>query len=176
MPGRLPPPAAACQSVPLCPAHCAPRKNEQFISAGNGAPLGIGLTTAVLDEFQPKFASRLSMERDDASALRDVVEATLNRFGDTGTDTGEVERRVVVELPVGPNNDLFGRMTAKQMATFEEKLTALRDAIQNAMEDADPRSACLTLQGVFGDRFPVPSEEETTSQVARVTVGHHQSA
>lgn len=116
------------------------------------------------------------MERDDASALRDVVEATLNRFGDTGTDTGEVERRVVVELPVGPNNDLFGRMTAKQMATFEEKLTALRDAIQNAMEDADPRSACLTLQGVFGDRFPVPSEEETTSQVARVTVGHHQSA
>lgn len=151
-------------------------KDEQFASAGNGAPLGIGLTIAVLDDFQPKFASALSMERDDAGALIDVVDAMLNRFRDTVTNEGDIERRLEVKLPVGPHNDLFARMTAKQMETFEGTLTGLREALEDAIDDADPRTACLTLRGVFGERFPVPSEEETANKAARVTVGHHQSA
>jgi hypothetical protein len=84
--------------------------------------------------------------------------------------------RLVVKLPIEPWNDIFNRMTAKQMTTFKEKLITLRDALRYAEGVSDPVAACERLQLVFGDDFRVPENKETALRLPPTIVSSGSSA
>jgi len=150
-------------------------KDHKFAAHGNAAPLGIGLTVAASKWLQPFYTDVFARKPDDLRALRDLVSTMLKYFTLTYHD-GEWVCRLAVRLPVEPWNDLFERMTNKQMAAFEEKLKALKDALDDAADEADPVEACETLRKQFGDDFPVPEKSETAQKRSRAIVSSSESA
>jgi len=154
-------------------------KDENF-SAGSGAPTGIALTACVLRWFvvsKVKDPIAQTTSWDDAQAMLDLVRTMLRNFsGVWDADKNTVVQRLSVTLPVPPGNDLFVRMTNTQMATFEQRLEKLRDALIDAQSDVDPHTAAKTLRKVFGDGFPVPEKEETAKSVGPAIVSSGNSA
>ena len=142
-------------------------RDERFPSKGNAAPNGIGLTVAAYHWLSPTYVDEFANGKDnpnDLGALLGLVREMLDRFGQVIHD-GEWARRLVVELPTRPYSDLFSAMTNSQMETFEEKLEALRDALEYARDEVDPSDACARLRKVFGDDFPVPEKTATAKRV-----------
>lgn len=150
-------------------------KDVDFPSGGNAAPVGIGLTIAACDSFQARYRDVVMGAPDDLAALDALVRAMLNRFTSTWDD-GKLVRRLAANLPVEPRDDPFARMTAEQMEAFENKLKALRDALDAAACAVDPTEACETLRSVFGDDFPVPPREETAKRHVRAISSSSSSA
>jgi hypothetical protein len=152
-------------------------KDERFSSDGYEAPLGIGLTVLAYWYLQPSYADIVAGKPNDLLALQSVVGGTLNRFS-TEWDPNEQTwvRRLHVELPVEPWNDLFAQMTNRQMTAFELKLTQLRDALASASTAVDPVEACETLRKVLGPDFPVPAKEDTGKRYPRAIVSSSNSA
>jgi len=145
-------------------------KTEWFKLAGSGAPTGIALTISAYHWFQvcSRIEDAVSLRRrhNDLEALRKLVDAMLLRFVDnvrneTTDDTG---RRLAVTLPVAPHCDLFTKMTANQMATFEARLQKLKEALDGAETDPDRHTACERLRKQLGDAFPVPEKVETAQK------------
>ena len=66
-----------------------------------------------------------------------------------------------MSLPVAPKNDIFEKMTNKQMDDFKDKLTTLKKSLIEAHKEVDPVEACIILRKVFGDDFPVPKKDDT---------------
>ncbi len=151
-------------------------KGEKFSGEGNVAPLGIGLTVATYDDLATVYTDEAAGKPDDLEALRRLVGKILGRFSRVFGAGGNLAWRLVVPLPVEPGNDLFEQMTDTQMAGFEEKLQALRDALEAATDEIDPVEACKTLQGVFGEDFPIPEKEETAKRHASAIVSSSNSA
>jgi len=144
-------------------------KAVNFIKSGGGAPNGIGLTVMTYDDFQVEYSDPWANKHDDLRAMRKLVEAVLSRFTLVyDNDEQAFVERLEVKLPIEPWNDLFERMTNKQMAVFKDKLIELKDALIFAERDtADPVAACERLQRVFGTDFPVPKTQDTASQHPR---------
>ena len=152
-------------------------KAINFPPDGNAAPLGIGLTVATYDHLQPTYRDVLAAKPDDLGALRPLVCALLNRFSTIWDQaTQQWIRRLSITLPVEPWNDLFARMTNLQMRAFEERLTTLLVTLDTAAEAIDPIDACTKLQKVFGDDFPIPTQEATAQRHARAIVSSSHSA
>lgn len=152
-------------------------KDENFAVAGYAAPRGIGLTVAVYDGLVPAYTDRFAGVADDCKALQDLVRQLLGRFSPVWDPAEQAwVQRLVVRLPVEPWNDLFERMTAKQMDNFRAKLTVLLDALDAAAGAVDPVKACTTLKGVFGRDFPIPEKEETAKHHARAIASSSNSA
>ena len=128
-----------------------------------GAPLSIALTVAAKQWFKPSFEA--SGKPSDLLALRDWVSAILNQFQGDVTAEG-YHKRLKVYLPVAPSGDLMERMTKQQIETFQTKLVALRNALDEAYDEDLPEDACKVLKKQFGDDFKVPEKGET----AKVTI------
>lgn len=125
-------------------------RDERFPTEGNAAPVGVGLTLAAYHWFQPgKTWTGWSADYDDLGATRTVVSALLGAFQQTWGGSGFV-RRANLRLPVQPGNDVFERMTDQQMVEFEQRLAALRDALDAAARSGDGTG----LRRVFGSAFP----------------------
>lgn len=153
-------------------------RDLRFSIDGNAAPIGIGLTFAGYYWF--KGATRVvdswtnKTQRDDLAALLNLVKAMLGQFYLTIEDS-EVGHRLKVELPVNPGGDLFAKMTLKQMATFKEKLEALKTALEAAQDETDPVEACKKLAKQFGDDFPIPEAKATSSASGPGIIGSSSS-
>lgn len=149
-------------------------KDFRFSARGEGAPRGIGLTAAALLWFVPRCSYDGSGKRvdDDLVATRDLVAAMRANFGSRVHD-GEVAERLTVTLPVLPYDDPFSRMSNRQMGVFKERLQALKDTLQDAIEAVDRRAACSALRKQFGDDFPVPDEDSTKSAGPAILTGGH---
>jgi len=80
------------------------------------------------------------------SKIKDSVQAT--------TSNGEYFERVICNLPVRPNSDLFGLMTNSQMRNFIGKVDNLCDKLVDAKSKAFEDDACHIFVQVFGDDFP----------------------
>lgn len=123
-------------------------RDERFPASGSAAPVGVGLTVAAYRAFQPTKAwTGYNSEYDDMAATRLVVGAMLGGFQQAW---GAPSRRLSLPLPVQPANDVFERMTDQQMLEFEQRLVALRDALDTAARSGNG----LALQRVFGSAFP----------------------
>lgn len=141
-------------------------KSCQFDHNGNGAPPGIGLTIAAGRLFRPEVVIDFVSKKatfDDRKALRALVDSMIRNFSMTASEDkpGTFVERLAVTLPVAPGKDVFTKMSDGQMATFKEKLTKLRDVLDEAAREEDPVEACKKLRKQFGDRFPVPAKEDT---------------
>ncbi len=142
-------------------------RDVQFPSRGNASPVGIGITVAAYNWFQPKkhlidpFAGKYKY--DDRAALEDFVQQMLGRFIQEYYED-EVASRLSMTVPATPYDNPFARMTNIQMSNFKDKLESLRDALNNADEETDSVEACKTLHKQFGDDFTVPEKVETAQR------------
>jgi hypothetical protein len=139
-----------------------------------GAPLSIALTVAAKAWFKPRIET--SGKPTDLLALLDWVKAMLSHFETAYTDDDDWHDRLKITLPVTPYSDLMGGMTKGQMATFKEKLEALRDALSDAYDEELPEDACKLLKKQFGDDFKVPEKAETAKAVAAPVISTGNSA
>ncbi len=132
-------------------------KDYQFKTDGNAAPTGIALTALALDRFRVEKSTNYStykVEYDDLEALHNFLKNILSQFGTKYTSEGWVTN-IVVRLPVRPKNDLFEKMSHKQMAALKVKLEALRDTIQPMLSGIrDLKTDAKELRKLFGEDFP----------------------
>ncbi|GBG14207.1 uncharacterized protein NMK_1772 [Novimethylophilus kurashikiensis] len=139
-----------------------------------GAPLSIALTVAAKTWFKPYF--EISGKPTDLLALLDLTKAILSHFETSYSDDDGWHQRLKVTLPVTPYCDLMAGMSKGQMATFKEKLEALRDALSDAYDEELPEDACKLLKKQFGDDFKVPEKSETAKAVAAAVISTGNSA
>lgn len=154
-------------------------KDVKFSQDGNAAPIGIGLTIAAYNWFEPNktlidlFAN--TYKYNDLEALSLFVQKIINNFTPVWQD-GESVKRLKVILPVVPECDLFNKMSNSQMTSFKEKLESLQKALEDAIAEADPTVACKLLQNQFGGEFPVPEKKDTAKKCKKAIVSSSASA
>lgn len=143
-------------------------KDENFQSK-NGTPTGIALTALAYNGFTPIVKNSFNGQPDvnDHQAMLDFVKYIIRQFRGV---------RISVALPVMPYNDLFEKMTDAQCVTFKEKLEKLRDALEDALDEADPHDACKIIRRQLGKDFPVPSKEQTSQKRTLAVAGTSESA
>lgn len=153
-------------------------KDVQFSQDGNAAPIGMGITIAAYNWFEPKktvdrFAN--TTKYNDLEALNQFVQKTIDKFSRV-YHNGELAERLKVTLPVVPYGDLFDKMSNGQMTKFKEKLETLQQVIEDAIGEAAPEEACQLLQKQFGDDFPVPEKKDTAQKRSKAIVSSSASA
>ena len=127
-------------------------KDENFTAEGNARPTGIAITGCAMNWFQVGTVyNRFDGKRyyDDLTALKNLAQSIIYQFGYWNT-------RISVHLLVPPRNDLFEKMSDRQMGNFKSKLEGLVVYLTEAAAASDTASACNALQCVFGDDFPTP--------------------
>jgi hypothetical protein len=137
-------------------------RDQNFSESGHAAPVGIGLTVAAYNRLQVSYSDWVARTPNDLAALRALVGSMLADFAPVwdAQEQAWVDR-LTVTLPVEPWSDLFGRMSARQMRNFKDKLTSLRTALDATTVDLDPHDACTRLERAFGDDFPIPTRSAT---------------
>lgn len=150
-------------------------KDFNFASEGFQAPRGIALTIAAYNWFQPNYSDFISQKPHDLEALRSLIDTMLSNFQ---YDYKSAAQRLKVYLPVAPGNDLFEKMTAKQMSTFEQCLREFSKALLDAKNDVDPVTACEKFnKKIFGSDFPIPEKSQTGQRSGYSgIIGTHESA
>ncbi|MDP1801491.1 MAG: nucleotidyltransferase [Bacteroidota bacterium] len=145
-------------------------KDVKFDSV-NGKPTGIAITALAYNGFKPHTVEYFNGQENinDLKALIEFTKYIINQF-DFFT------KRIKVNLPVPPYNDLFEKMTDDQCKNFSEKLKHLKDVLEAAAIEPDPHEACKKLQKEFGQDFPVPPKEDTAQSRKRAVVGTNESA
>lgn len=150
-------------------------KDHRFPSSGNAAPVGIGVTIAAYNWFEPKVQSLFSGKPDDLGALLHLVRRVLEQFQTTWTGEGFVSR-LKLSMPVEPWDNPFDRMSDKQMSNLESRLKELRDGLADAQRRVDPVEAAKLMREHFGDDFPVPEPKDTGSRGGSSIVSSGRSA
>ncbi|MBL4672365.1 MAG: hypothetical protein JKX81_08910 [Arenicella sp.] len=120
------------------------RWRDKKFTNSNEAPISIALTCAAYHWFTP---SKPAGEYSDLRAILDLANTMLGEFS-------LFSNRLTVTLPVIPNNNLLEGVTDNQMDVFKEKLTGLRDALQDALDEDSIEEACKILGKQFGEEFP----------------------
>lgn len=137
-------------------------KNIVFNQTGEAEPPGIGITILAYDEFEPRTQDVLSGETDidDLEALGSFIEKIKNRFQfDSFSQELEMLYKIIVYVPEMDqidDNNIFRKMTVKQMTNFKGKIDALSKCISDVKEEPDIVKQCEKLQKFFGSDFKVP--------------------
>lgn len=134
-------------------------KNHNFSTTGNSAPTGIALTILAYKYFTVKknvdYITNTS-EYDDFAALKALVRAIKNAFILTyDSESGDYLHSIELSLIVEPWNNLFEKMTAKQMNDFYEKITSMDAILEEASQEEKRNKACEKIQRIFGNDFPI---------------------
>lgn len=128
-------------------------KDYNFSSTGTERPTGIALTalcynlfTVEKDYIRNSITGVYGYRYNDLRALTRVVSGIIYCFN--------WNNKISVKLPVAPNNDLFEKMSDKQMLNFKTKLQDFKNILENASNDTIASTACTKLIKVFGSDFP----------------------
>jgi hypothetical protein len=120
----------------------------------------IGLTLAAWDMFSSDI-DPFDNSRNDLSALKKTVSRIHASFRWIGSDNGMSDLyRLEAPLPVVPRNDVFEKLTDKQMTELKIQLGKLLDALSYAESEERSDKACQKLKKYLPD-FPVPTYQET---------------
>jgi hypothetical protein len=122
-----------------------------FYSDGHAKPRGIAITALAYKLFRPNksYDWQLGKYRyNDLKALRGFVSSIIRSF--------DWFDNIAVKLPVKPYNNLFDKMTNKQMKDFKARLSSLKNTLDVAVNEKDIEEACYALWQEFGDDFPTP--------------------
>ena len=134
-------------------------KTHQFSSNGNGAPTGISLTILTYNLFSVSKTYDWSTQKytyDDFDALYNFVYSVRNAFSQTWSSVeNEWYHIISTSLPVEPYNNLFEKMTEKQMESFYQKLDTMLSKLNEVKTKEKRVDACTILVDVFGEDFPV---------------------
>lgn len=134
-------------------------KTHKFPSSGNEAPTGISLTILAYNLFSINKTYDWAAKKnvyDDFSALYGLVSSIKNSFTLAWSSKNNVWYHTVsTTLPVEPYNELFEKMTEKQMESFYQKLASMLEKLDEVKTKEKRSDACSILVDVFGDDFPV---------------------
>lgn len=135
-------------------------KSHNFSSSGDSAPTGIALTILAYDGgFSVKKTYDWSTGKDvydDFSALYNLVTNIRNRFSYSwSNDAQQMCHTIILNLPVEPYNNLFSKMTDKQMEDFYQKINGMYGKLNEVKEKTKKSEACTVLVELFGDDFPI---------------------
>ncbi len=135
-------------------------KTHKFSSSGAVAPTGIALTILAYDNgFSVSKTYDWSIgaySYDDFTALYGLVSNIKNRFIYAWSeDLENFCHKINVSLPVAPYNNLFAKMTDKQMDDFYCKISAMLKELDKVKEKTKRSEACAILVELFGDDFPI---------------------
>lgn len=147
-------------------------KTHNFSSYGNEAPTGISLTILAYNYFSVSKIYDGFTKKDvynDFTALYKLAVNIKNAFYNKLNYTDfKIYHTISIKLPVEPYNNLFEKMTDKQIDSFYTKIDTLVTKL-NEVKDKDKHSdACAILIGIFGEDFP--------STVDKSMVGTSESA
>ena len=133
-------------------------KSHNSYMSGNGVPTGIAITVLAYNLFEVKksydiFGSKYVY--DDFNALKNFVKNVKDEFIKTYCiDDGEYYYIISQELPVAPRNNLFSKMTNKEMQTFYEQISLMEEKLKEVSNKEKKSEACEILIKLFGEDFP----------------------
>lgn len=135
-------------------------KSHNFSSDGNGSPTGIALTILAYDGgFSVAKNYDWSKEDyvyDDFGALYNLVTNIRNRFSYSwSNDAQQMCHKIAINLPVEPYNNLFSKMTDKQMEDLYQKIEKMIEKLNQVQQKTKRSEACTILAELFGDDFPI---------------------
>jgi len=135
-------------------------KTHKFSSDGNGGPTGIALTILAYNHFKVKkeydYVNCKYVYSDFEAFLALVQSITLSTFTLAYDNENKCNyHKIVLELIVQPYNNLFEKMTPKQMENFYNKTVEMRDILENASNKSKRNEACEQLQKLWGESFPI---------------------
>lgn len=134
-------------------------RTHQFSCGGNGVPTGISLTILAYDQFSVKKTYDWSTKKDvydDFSALYGLATKIKNTFSLTWNSEEKAWYHTIsVNLPVEPKNNLFEKMTEKQMENFYNILDSMITKLDEVKTKEKRSDACSILVDLFGEDFPV---------------------
>ena len=142
-------------------------KEKHFSGNGNAMPPSIGLTIQAGKWFSYRGDS-------DLDALISILSHIHNDFTDEyHEDSDSWKKSIKAYLPVEPFNDVYDQMTLTQTDSFYEKIDALLEALETALDEDDAHEASKILRSVFGDKFTLVEKEEarTSNKKPCVTTG-----
>lgn len=147
-------------------------RTHNFSSDGNEAPTGISLTILAYDLYSVFKTFDWSQQKnvyDDFSALYNLAVSIKNSFSYIwNNEDSEWYHTISTTLPVEPSNNLFDKMTDKQMNRFYQKIETLVNKLDDVKKKDKRSDACAILINLFGDEFP--------STVDKSMVGTSESA
>ncbi len=134
-------------------------RTHQFSSNGNEAPTGISITVLAFYLFSVSKQYDWSIQKnvyDDFSALETMVKSIKNSFTLTWNSQDDKYYHVIsTSLPVEPGNNLFEKMTDKQMESFYQKVVSMCTKLDDVKTKEKKADACSILVNLFGTDFPV---------------------
>jgi len=137
-------------------------KDHNSMLDGNGAPTGISLTILAYDFFavaKEYDSFNCRYEYNDFAALKSLVESIRGKFvlKYGGSDIGYYHQ-ISAALPVEPKNNLFEKMTARQMETLYEEICSMFDELKKVEDQTKKSAACEILANLFGEEFPIAAD------------------
>lgn len=133
-------------------------KNQHFITSGNNAPTGIALTALACSYFTPYYSKDFLTNKkayDDFKALKRLINNIQNAFNFTrDSDDGCFYRTITQSLPVQPGNNLFEKMSNKQMNNFYNQISAMYSKLTEAEGKSKKSEVCQLMIDIFGEAFP----------------------
>lgn len=134
-------------------------RDHRFSEAVAKKVFSIGLTVMAKQQFCASFSSEGA--RQDLLALRDTVEAILN--GGYFSFAGNEKYRVRVKLPKEPWRDIFDGSSLDTGTQLKNKMTTLKDKLNEAADLDDVVKQAEILQSCFGYDFEVPEPSKNSS-------------
>lgn len=132
-------------------------KQHRFSLRGNDAPPSVGIVLSAYHWFSPVKSCtdpvQWIYDYDDCGAILQLVYKMISGVA------GSSDSRLSVALPVEPFDDVFRRMTAKQMEGFLEELGILKNALEMAISAQETKDSLQALRELFGDDFPAEPDE-----------------
>jgi len=123
-------------------------KSNTFESDSNSAPPSIGLTIQAKNAFSYK-------KDDDLSCLIEIAKGVQASFTTSFVPEDFSSYNVVdVKLPVAPQENVYYKMTNKQLDNFYKKVDELVEALEAAQSEDSLNECSRILNKVFGD-FPI---------------------
>lgn len=134
-------------------------KSKNFSASGNAAPTGIALTILAYNKFQVSkkydYISK-KYEYDDFSALKQLADSIKSSFSLKYDFDDETTYHVInINLIVEPYNNLFEKMTNKQMDDFYKKIVEMQEILEEVKKEKKKNLACEKLRKLWGEDFPI---------------------
>ena len=134
-------------------------KSNKFLVSGNLAPTGIALTILAYKFFQVSKKYDPYAEKyvyDDFSALKTLINKIKWEFQPTyDVDDDVIYYTIKTGLIVKPYNNLFEKMTNKQMDDFYNKVVECEELLEEVVTEGRRDKACEILRKIWGDDFPI---------------------
>ena len=137
-------------------------KNHNTYLLGNGAPSGIALTCLAFQLFTVSknydIIGKVT-SYNDLSALISFTQSIINKFTlKYDSDTQEYIHKITINLPVEPYNNLFAKMSDRQMEILYQELVKMNNKLKDANNKTKRSEACTLLVELFGKEFPVTTD------------------